>query len=482
MAINIKKYTVSPKASIKQALRNIDRYGIGQVFIVDKSFKLFAIATDGDIRRALLQGAGLNSPITRAANTKPFFVYKNSPPKLVSKLFEDPRIKILPVVGPSKRLMSFIDKYRERIRYPVARPLFEGNELKYVTDALLSGWVSSSGPYISKFEKEFAKFCRVKYAVACSNGTAALHLALLGLGVGPGDEVIVPSLTFIATANAVRYVGAIPVFADVENAYWQIDPAKIDRAITKKTKAIIPVHLYGHPAKMDEILAIAKKNKLFVIEDAAEALGAEVNQKRVGGFGNVGTFSFFGNKIITTGEGGMITTNNLKIAEKIRILRDHGMSKKRRYFHEVLGYNYRLTNIQAALGLAQLERIEDILKRKIKLAAIYGRYLKGIPFIKLPQKASWAKSVYWMYSICLLPGAPISRDRLINDLKKAGVETRPFFMPIHKQPIYSKYASKSLVNTELLSSTGINLPSSIEISEADIKSIVQKLAKLLGSK
>ena len=476
---DIKKYTLRPEASIREALKKIDSVAIGQVFIVDDQLRLLGIATDGDVRRALLRGATLNESITAATNFKPFFVKIDTPIEKVNALFDSSFIKTLPVVDEQGVLLHFIDKYRERLYLPIAKPIFQGNELKYVTDALLSGWVSSVGQYVTDFEKKFARFCGTKYAVTTSNGTTALHLALLALGVGEGDEVILPSFTFISTANAVRYVRAKPIFVDIEDVYWQIDPKKIEAAITKKTKAIIPVHLYGHPSKIDDIVRIARKHKLFIIEDAAEAIGAEVKGKKVGTWGDIAIFSFFGNKIITTGEGGMVVTNNRSIAEQVAMLRDHGMSRTKRYIHELLGYNYRMTNLQAALGLAQLERISEILKRKIKVARWYDKYLKGIDGVQLHQEAPWAKCVYWMYSIVLDENIAISRDELITELKKRGVETRPFFPPIHKQPIYDNYTKIKLPTTESVSKRGLNLPSSVQLTEADIKHIATTIASIL---
>lgn len=240
---------------------------------------------------------------------------------------------------------------------PVNEPLIAKNATKYVLDCLETGWVSSAGTYIEKFEKAFAKYLGVKHAITTTSGTTALHLALLTLGIGSGDEVIVPTLTMIASVNSICYVGAIPVLVDSEPETGNIDPKKIEEKITKKTKAIMPVHLYGHPADMDKIMEIAKKYKLAVVEDAAEAHGAEYKGEKAGSFGKINCFSFYGNKIVTTGEGGMVVTNDDKLAERARSLKDLAHSKKRRFLHEELGYNFRMTNMQAALGLAQLEEI-----------------------------------------------------------------------------------------------------------------------------
>jgi len=258
---------------------------------------------------------------------------------------------------------------------PIAEPLFEGNELKYLTDCIESGWVSSAGKYVQQFENEFGEYIGCKYGVAVHTGTAALHLALAALGVGPGDEVVIPTLTFAATANAVLYTGAKPILVDVEEETWNLDPDLIEKNITEQTKAIIPVHLYGFPCDMDKILEIAEKYNVNIVEDAAEAHGAEYKGKKVGGIGTVGCFSFFANKIITSGEGGICVCNESDIVEKIETLRDHGMKKDKKYWHDEVGFNYRMTNLQAAVCVAQLERINTFINKNSKNAKLNYWYL-----------------------------------------------------------------------------------------------------------
>ena len=359
---------------------------------------------------------------------------------------------------------------------PVYEPLLNGKEEEYVLDCLRSGWVSSLGKYIPQFENLFAQFCGVPYGVAVCNGTVALHLALTTLGIGPDDEVILPSLTFIATANVVRYTGAKVVFADSEEKTWTIDVADIRRKVTARTKAIIPVHLYGHPADMRAIMALAKEKGLYVIEDAAEAHGAMAYGKRVGSFGNINAFSFYGNKIITTGEGGMLTCNDTGLTERMRFLRDHAMSPEKRYWHTEVGYNYRMTNLQAALGVAQMERIDEFLQRKYALADIYNEGFSHIHGITLPPKADWAEPVYWMYSILINDDFPFSRDEVMKKLKEAGIDSRPFFYPIHTMPPYEN--GQSLPVTDNLSRRGINLPSSITLTTSDLKRILDAFRQM----
>ena len=357
---------------------------------------------------------------------------------------------------------------------PVSEPVLFGNELKYVKDCIRSTWISG-GPYVDRFERTFALFCGTKYATTVSNGTAALHLVLAALGVGVGDEVIVPDLTFVSTANVVAYTGARPIFADVDRKTWCLDPGDIEKRITPNTKAVIVVHLYGHPADMDRICAVARKHKLFVIEDACEAHGALYKGGKVGSLGTAAAFSFYGNKIITTGEGGMITTEDRKLLERINYLKAHALDKKHEYYHSEIGYNYRLTNLQAAFGVAQLEHIHEVIAIKRKNALDYGNLLKDIKGIELPPDEPWAKSVFWMYSI-LLPNRRI-RDALMQKLAKAGIETRPFFIPIHALPMYRSKGHFPV--TQDLSDRGMNLPSSAKLKRQDIEYICAQIKKYL---
>jgi len=361
---------------------------------------------------------------------------------------------------------------------PIAEPLLGEEELNNVVEAVKSGWISSKGEFILKFEEGFAKYCGVEYGVATSNGTAALHLALTALGIGEGDEVVVPTLTFIATANVVRYTGAKPVFVDSHPDYWGIDPQKIQQVITPKTRAIIPVHLYGHPCDMGRIMDIAKTHNLYVIEDAAEAHGAEYKRRRVGSFGDIAGFSFYGNKIITTGEGGMCVTNSKRLAERMRILRDHGMNPGKRYWHDIIGFNYRMTNMQAGVGVAQLAKLNKFIKIKGEIARWYSTRLKELEskcLLKLHPEMPWTKGIYWMYSVLVQDDFGISRDELMNRLELAGVEVRPLFYPIHMMPPY-KTGDRFPVAEEL-SRKGISLPSSVNLTTEQIEYITDTIRK-----
>jgi perosamine synthetase len=362
--------------------------------------------------------------------------------------------------------------YKNRI--PVAEPVLAGNEKRYVNECLDRAWISGSGKYVNAFEEQFAAFCNVKHAIGVFNGTVALHVALLVLGIQPGDEVIVPDLTYIASPNAVVYCGATPIFADVDPRTWTLDPADVAHKITPRTKAIMPVHLYGHPAAMKPLCDLAKQHGIFIVEDAAEAHGAEYNARRVGGIGEIATFSFFGNKIITTGEGGIVTTNSDDFADQVRLYKGQGMDPHRRYWFPVVGYNYRMTNIQAAIGLAQLERIEWFIERRLEVADWYNEALADVDGLILPTQAEWARNVYWLYSM----GLPdyIDRDMLIRQLDEQGIETRPFFYPMHILPPYEdRDGDDKFPVTTALSKRGINLPSSAKLSREDVKYVCQAI-------
>lgn len=362
---------------------------------------------------------------------------------------------------------------------PVAEPSLVGNEKKYVLDCLESTWISSNGKYIQQFEEAFAKFCGVKCALSCCNGTASLHLALLALGVGPGDEVIVPTLTFVATANAVSYCGATPVFVDSEIETWNMDTSFLEDLITPRTKGIVVVHIYGHPVDMDPVLAVARKHGLFVIEDAAEAHGAEYKGRKVGSIGDIATYSFYGNKIITTGEGGMVVTSNRELACRIRQLRAQGMDSHRRYWFPVIGYNYRMTNVAAAIGLAQLEKVNWHVTRRREIATQYARCLGDVPGVRFQAEKPWARNVYWMTSVVLDEQWP-DRDLVMEKLADAGIETRPFFYPMHTLPIYCKSArGQDYPISEKVAARGINLPSSAKLTEEDVGYICDQLIRIL---
>lgn len=362
----------------------------------------------------------------------------------------------------------------------VAKPKFSGNEELYLMDCLSSSWISSNGKYIEAFEKSFADFCNVKQAITVCNGTLALHLALLALDLKPGDEVLVPTVTYIATANAIKYCGANAVLVDVCPGTLNMDPTLIKDKISNKTRGIIPVHLYGYPVEMEPIQAIAKNANLFILEDAAEAHGAKYRNQKVGSLGTCAAFSFYGNKIITTGEGGMVTTNDEILADKCRFYRGQGMDPKRRYWFSDIAYNYRLTNMQAAIGLAQMEKIETILQERLILASWYNDALTALtPHIELPKTEAHIDPVYWMYTIYLKKDNENNRDHIIQALQKKGIETRPVFYPLHHLPPYKE--NKVYPIADEWTKRGINLPTHSHLTNADITYIAESLSGILST-
>lgn len=349
-------------------------------------------------------------------------------------------------------------------KIPIYQPFLDGNEKKYVNECLDSTWISSKGRFINEFEDAFAKFVNVSYAMGVCNGTAALHLALVALGIGKGDEVIVPTLTYIASVNAIAYTGAKPVLVDCLRDTWQMDPEDVKKKITSKARAIMAVHLYGYPCDMDRLIEIAKTNGLYLIEDCAEAMGSRYNGRHAGTFGNISTFSFFGNKLISTGEGGMVCANDAALYYRMAHYKSQGLAKGREYWHDVIGYNYRMTNICAAIGLAQLEQIEKFFKKKKEIAYWYREELEGLP-VESHREYKGAEHPYWMISI--LVDKNKDRDPLRELLKLKGVETRPFFHPIHTMPMYSKKGERHPI-AETISARGINLPSFPELSAEEV--------------
>jgi perosamine synthetase len=360
---------------------------------------------------------------------------------------------------------------------PVCEPFLNGNEKKYVLDAIETGWISSAGKYIPAFEKAFSEYCGVKEGIAVCNGTAALHLALVACSIGKGDEVIIPDFTMIASAFAVCYTGATPVFVDCERETWNIDPFKIEEQITSRTKAIMPVHIYGHPCEMEPIWELADKYNLIVIEDAAEVHGAEYNGKRCGSLGDIAAFSFYANKIATTGEGGMVVTNNEELASKCRYFKNlcFPLEGSRTYMHNHIGFNYRMSNIHAAIGLAQTENISKYVEARRKVHRWYAERLQGVPGITLQPERANSKNVYWMHGVIVEPKEfGMTRDELMLKLKECKIDTRLFFIGMHRQMSLRNYGcdcSGDYPITDLLSENGFYLPSSSQLIEANVDRI-----------
>lgn len=357
---------------------------------------------------------------------------------------------------------------------PLVEPV-NGNELAYLADCIRQGWVSSKGAYVKKFEEMLASWCCVRHAVAVSSGTGALHLALQALGIGPGDEVIVPALSYVASANAILYTGAQTVFVDIDPKTWNFNLSLVEAKITNKTRAIMVVHLYGHLVEMDGLLEIARKYHLWVVEDACEALGAEYKGLQAGTIGDVGCFSFYANKLITTGEGGMLVTDNDTLAEKARSLRNQAADGKG-YHYTQIGFNYRMSNLQAAVGVAQMEQIEKFIVARRRVVQLYDQFLEGIPGITLYQEPDWGKNVCWLYSVLIEDDYGPSRDGLINRLEENGIESKPFFEPLTTLPHF--YNGEVFPVAQSLSKRGISLPSSINLSIEQVEYITQIIRKI----
>jgi perosamine synthetase len=363
---------------------------------------------------------------------------------------------------------------------PVAEPALLGNEARYVADCVESGWVSSIGPYIERFERGFAAFADTSEAVACNSGTSALHLCLLALGVGPGDEVLLPTLTYVATANAVRYCGATPVFVDSDADTMTIDPSEAEARITPRTVGVIAVHLYGQPADMHSLTRLAARAGLWVIEDAAEAHGARHGGQVVGGIGTLGAFSFFGNKVITTGEGGMVTTDDPELADRVRLYRGQGQDPDRRYWFPVVGHNYRMTNVQAALGVAQLEQVGEQLQQRERVASWYREALRGRgELVRLPVVHTESEPVTWLFTV-VLGDVVVARDELAARLAADGIETRPVFVPLHLLPPHGD-GREHFPHAERLARNGLSLPTSARRSRDEVIYVAERLLAHLGA-
>jgi len=379
---------------------------------------------------------------------------------------------------------------------PLSVPCLEGRTWDYIRECLETNWVSSSGPFVERFEKMVADFVGVRHAVATVNGTAALHIALLVAGIEPDEEVIVSTLTFIASANAIRYVGAWPVFIDAEPRYWQMDPEAVfhflerecqwrngalyNRQTGRRVRAIMPVHILGHPVDLEPILQAAKKYDLLVIEDAAEALGALYKGRPVGSWGDIACLSFNGNKIITCGGGGMIVTNRAQWAERARYLTTQAKDDPVEYIHCQIGYNYRLTNLQAALGCAQMEKLDDFVSRKRFLAANYNVHLVDIPFITLPAEAPWARATYWLYTI-LVEGnlTKLTSRSILHTLGERGIQCRPLWQPLHRSPAYSRLPPRVCPVADRLYRQALSLPSSVSLTPQQQERVISELKSCL---
>lgn len=475
----LEQMIVPADSSLRDAMVVIESNAQGLCFVVEGR-AVVGVLSDGDIRRALMEGVKIERSVAEVAQRNFVSLSVNTPlEKIQARL--DENIRFIPIIDDMGELVDYACAYRYH-QVPLTQPVLDGNELEYVTDCIATGWISSQGKYVRQFEELFRQYVGSPHALAVSNGTVALHLALVTLGIGPGDEVIVPDLTFAAPVNAVLYVGATPVLVDIDQHTMTMNMDAAEQAVTSRTRAIIPVHLYGHPADMGRVMALAQQHDLVVIEDCAEALGSFYQGVHVGNLGHAAIFSFFGNKTITTGEGGMLLFNDTAMFERARILRDHGMSKERRYWHDQVGYNYRMTNIQAAIGVAQMERIGEFIERKRWNAEQYRLRLSAEVGLQLVGEVGDVVNSYWFYTIVLPLGLAAKRDEIIAMMIKNGVEVRPIFYPIHRMPPYAPFvaAGQTYPVSDALSDAGISLPSGVTMSEPDIEKVCLVLTHVLA--
>ena len=366
---------------------------------------------------------------------------------------------------------------------PVNEPAIGEREIEYVLDCLRTGWISSAGHYIEEFEAAWAAYCGRRYGIAVSNGTVALELAVQCLDLQPGDEVILPTFTIVSCAQAVTYNGGVPVLVDADPRTWCMDVSQVEARITSRTRAIMPVHIYGHPVDMDPLLELARRHSLIVIEDAAEAHGAEYKGRKCGGLGDLSCFSFYANKIITTGEGGMVLTNREDYAERLRSLRNLCFKKERRFYHTELGHNFRLTNVQAAIGLGQLERMEESVQRKRWMGAAYTERLRDVPGLQLPVEEPWAKNVYWMYGVVLNESTGLDAISFARLLAEHGVMTRPFFFGMHEQPVFQQmglFKGEHYPVAERIARQGLYLPSGLALTEEQLVQVCDVVHEVLS--
>ena len=472
--IPLESLLVTLPATFHDALEAINSNTLGIVFLVDKDRKLHGAFTDGDARRALLAGATLSELITDDSscfNKSPHYLPFDCEISEIWDLFEQD-LRCIPLLDATHRVVDFSTRARIR-QFMVLEPDIGEQETSNVLECVTTGWISSQGRFIGVFERAFRDYLGGGHAIAVANGTVALQLGLTALGIGRGDEVIVPDFTFGASINAIIHSGAIPVLADVDPDTWTIDLDELRKLITPQTRAVMPVHIYGQPARIDEIREIASENGIFIIEDCAESLGATYKNRRVGLDGDCTCFSFFANKTITTGEGGMVVFKDAETAQRARILRDHGMNPQKRYWHDHAGFNFRMTNMQAAVGAAQMDRIEKLIDRKKSIFQTYDSLLSEHKNLSLLPKNNWSENSCWLYTIILNGYEEGARDKLVTFLGYRGIDARPGFYPMHQMNPYREFAHGAYPVSSYLSANSICLPSSPGLSEEEILHIVK---------
>lgn len=470
MAIQIDINYVLDFSSISEAREVLSNSKNNAVLYISNGNKRSLILSIQDLDQALSNGANINDTLLHCMAQKLIPYDSKNVPSITNSLQ-------LIDIGKSLHIAS-----KQNSAIPIAAPSLIGNEEKYLIDCINSNWISSQGKYIHEFQRSFSSYHDNTPSLCTSSGTTALHLALLALDIGQGDEVIIPNITFGASANVIYHAGAVPVLVDINPDTWTIDIKLIEEAITHKTKAIMPVHLYGHPCDMDPIMYLAEKYNLKVVEDCAEALGAEYKSKKVGLIGDIGCFSFFANKVISTGEGGMVLSKNSSLMSCMEILRDHGMSKEKRYWHLLPGFNYRLTNMQASIGLAQMENLDLFLNHRKKIISCYQRRLSCIDSISIPRTKAWATNIHWLFTIEVHSNGEQNRDSLAKFLRTKNIDTRTVFSPLHIQPAYCKKMNLAFPVSDKFSSEGLCLPTSNSIPMSDIEFICDCIAEYFMAK
>ncbi len=473
--LNVKKLIVDQNKTIKDALNNITNSGLGACFLTNNG-KLSNVVTDGDIRRSLLKGYGLEDKIKNIKTKK--FVSVKKTHDFIDLQKKIAKYKLVPIIDDSHKVIDYANEKRFK-QIPQSEPVFRGKELEYLTDTIQSGWISSVGKYVNLFEKKFSEFTKSKYSLATSSGTAALQLALSVLKLKKKDEVIVPDFTFVAPINTILHSGAKPVLADIESKTLCISLDSIKKLVNKNTKAVIIVHLYGNTPEIKKIVKFCQKKKIKIIEDCAEAFGTTFNKKHVGKFGDIGTFSFFGNKTITTGEGGILLFKKKEHYQLAKKLRNHGMNSTKKYWHDEVGYNFRMTNMQAAIGLAQLEQANFFVKKKIEIQRKFAFQLRNLSKIDFPKKNKNIKHSHWLtyFRIKNFEKDKNSRNRLLKFLTDKGIEARAGFYSAHTMDIYKKYQNRKLSYKNSLdaSKSLISLPSSVNLTDFEINYIADKI-------
>ena len=467
------RFMMRSPVTVRQVVEHLNATGLGFVVIVDHEGVPIATFTDGDARRLYLSGISLGNDLDLSSWPQPTVVDMTSSADTIFLALAQ-GVRYLPVVDETGVLIDIAGRDKLR-RVPAAQPSIGIDELSNVIRCFETGWLSSQGPFITEFEEEFARWTDSKYALAVSNGTVAIQLALSVIGIGPGDEVLVPNLTFAASINAILAVGATPRLVDIDEETWTIDIDRISESVGPKTRAILPVHLYGQPARCDEIKKLAEDFSLEVIADAAEALGASYKNRPIGSQFRASTFSFFANKQITTGEGGMIAFSELQDVERAKLLRDHGMSRSKRYWHTVPGFNYRMTNMQAGIGVAQLSRLQSIQARRMEIFNRYESILAESSAIQFLPKNNWSTNSLWLFTVRLPGAAEAVRDGVIHSMAELGYELRPGFYPLSHMDPYRSFAKFPCPVSERLSRELISLPTYPDITDENVDGLAKAL-------